>query len=164
MPIVASDLKYRLSGGSSNANPLLSIGGPKSSTDAASTIFDDVTSAEAATGESEYRCIYVHNNHGALAALDTKIWIHANTPSAYTNISMGAGAAAINAAEGAVADENTAPAGVTFSTPTDLASGISLGTIPAGQHKAVWLRRTVSEGAEVTADGFTIRVGCDTLP
>src|SRR4051812_35557073 len=99
MAIVASDLKFRLSGGSSNTDPNASIGGVKSSTDAASTIFDDVSSAEAAAGENEYRCIYVHNNHGSLTALAAKIWIQSNTPSADTTVALALGNAAMNATE-----------------------------------------------------------------
>lgn len=164
MAIVTTDIKYRLSGGSSNTDPNASIGGAKSSTEAASSIFDDVSSGEAAAGDTEYRCVYVHNNHGSLTMLGAKVWIQSNTPSADTTVALGAGASAINGTETAVADENTAPGSVTFSTPTDLAGGIALGDIPPGQHKAVWVRRTVSAAAAVAADGFTLRVGCDTLP
>jgi len=47
MPIITTDIKYKLSGGAANSDPLLSIGGAKSSVDSSSAIFDDVSSAEA---------------------------------------------------------------------------------------------------------------------
>lgn len=163
MPIVSSDIKYRLSGGASNADPLLSIGGAKSSFDA-SNYFDDVTSAEAVAGDVEYRCIYVHNNHGTLTMLGTKIWIQTQTPSADTDVAIGLGAAAVNATETAVANEGTAPAGVTFSQPSTFAGGLTIGDIPPGQHKAVWVRRTINAAAAAASDNFTLRTQCDTNP
>ncbi len=52
MPIIATDIIYRLSGGASNTDPALSIGGIKSSTAAGATLYDDVSSAEASAGDT----------------------------------------------------------------------------------------------------------------
>lgn len=164
MPIVASDIKYRLSGGASNTDGNASLGGAKSSTEAPAGYFDNVSSAEAAAGDAEYRLIYVHNNHGSLAMLGAKIWIASQTPSAETTVDIGLGTSAVNGTEQTVANESTAPSGVSFSAPADFASGLALGDIPAGQHKAVWVRRTVTAGAAAANDGFTLRVQSDTLP
>lgn len=165
MAIASADIKYRLSGGGSNADPAASIGGAKSSTDMASTIFDDVSSAEALAGDIEYRCVYVHNDHGTLSYTSPKIWIEVQTPSASTDVAIAVGASAVNATETAVANEGTAPGGgVTFSAPANFAGGLALGDIPAGQHRAIWIRRTVNAAAAVASDGFTLRVQGDTLP
>lgn len=164
MAIVASDIKYRYSGGASNSDPLLSIGGAKSSVDVGAGLFDDVSSSEAAAGDVEYRCIYVHNAHATLPLTNARIWIQTQTPSADTSVALALGNAAVNATETAVANENTAPSGPSFSTPTDYASGIAIGDIPAGQHRAVWVRRTASAGAAVYADSFKLRVQGDTAP
>lgn len=164
MAIVSSDIKYRLSGGASNTNPAASLGGVKSSTDA-SNYFDDVSSAEASAGDTEYRCVYVHNNHGTLTLIGAKIWIQANTPSSDTSVDIGLGSSAVNGTEQTVADEQTAPTGgVTFSAPTSYAGGLSIGDIPAGQHKAVWVRRTINSAAAAYSDSFTLRVQGDTNP
>lgn len=164
MAIVAADIDYRLSGGGSNTDPAASIGGAKSSTDIGANIFDDVSSAEAAAGDIEYRCIYIHNNHGSLSYTTPKVWIQANTPSADTTVEIALGNAAVNATETAVANENTAPVGPTFSSPANYAAGIALPDLPAGQHQAIWVKRTVTAGAAVASDGFTLRVQGDTLP
>jgi len=163
MPIVSSDIKYRLSGGASNADPLLSIGGAKSSVDA-SNYFDDVSSAEALAGDVEYRCIYIHNNHGTLTMLGAKVWIQTQTPSADTDVAIGLGTSAIGGTETAVADESTAPAGVTFSQPSSFAGGLTVGDIPPGQGKALWVRRTINSAAAAASDNFTLRTQCDTNP
>lgn len=164
MAIVSTDIVYRLSGGSGNSDQNASLGGAKSSSSASASIFDDVSSAEASSGDTEYRCVYIHNNHGTLTYLGSKVWIQTNTPSADTDVAIGLGTSAVNGTEQTVADENTAPSGVTFSAPTSFAGGLSIGDIPAGQHKAVWIRRTINAGAAVASDSFTLRVQGDTNP
>lgn len=166
MPIINTDIKYKLSGGAGNTDPAASLGGARSSTDAGAGIFDNVTSAEAAAGDIEYRCVYVNNTHGSLALLAPKVWIQANTPSADTTVEIGIGTTAIGTGnEQTVADEQTAPSGVTFTAPTNEAGGISLGgDVPAGHHKSVWIRRTVTTAAAAANDSFTLRVKGDSLP
>ena len=164
MPILTTDIKYKLSGGAANADPLLSIGGAKSSVDSSATIFDDVTSDEAASGDVEYRCVYIENTHATLSYQTAKVWIQAQTTSGDTDVAIGLAAAGLNATETAVANENTAPAAVTFSAPSTFGAGLSLGTIPAGQHYGVWIRRTINAGAASAADSFTLRVQGDSNP
>jgi len=164
MPILTTDIVYRLSGGAANADPLLSLGGAKSANAASTNIYDDVSSAEATAGDIEYRCVYIHNGHATLSYLGSKIWVQTNTPSADTTVAIGLGTSGLNATEQTVANENTAPVGVTFSSPVDFAGGLLMGDIPAGQHYAVWIRRTVNAAAAAVADSFTLRVQGDTNP
>lgn len=156
MAIASTDIVFRLSGGAANATPLASIGGAKSSV-AAGAIFDDVSSAESSAGDIEYRCVYVHNAHATLALTAPVAWIAANTPSPGTTVDVGVGTSAVNATEQTVANENTAPTGVTFSAAATQGAGVALGDIPAGQSRAVWIRRTVTAGAAAYADSFTVR-------
>lgn len=165
MPITTSDIQYRLSGGSANSNPLLSLGGAKSSVESGANLFDDVPSAEASAGKIEYRCIYIHNAHPTESYLDpVKVWIAANTPSTSTTLEIGVGTSGLNGTEQTVANESTAPVGVTFSAPSSFASGIALMTIPAGQHISIWIRRTVTAGAAAFADSATLSVQGDVNP
>lgn len=165
MPIISTDIKYRLSGGASNSDPLLSIGGIASTTtDAPAGIFDDVTSGEAASGDTEYRCVYIKNTHGTLTALGTKIWIQTNTPSADTAVELALGSSAVNGSETAVANENTAPSGPTFSAPANEGAALTIGDLAPGAHKAVWIKRIVNAAAAAANDSFTLRVKCDTNP
>ena len=164
MPIVSTDIKYRLSGGGSNADPTASIGGAMSSVEADASIFDNVSSGEAAAGDVEYRCIYVLNSHGSLTLQGGKVWVQANTPSADTGVEIGLAAAGFNSTETAVANENTAPAGVTFSAPTNEAGGLTLGDMTSGGRYGLWIKRTVTAGAAAANDSFTLRVKGDTNP
>jgi hypothetical protein len=163
MPIASTDIQYRLSGGASNAVPAVSLGGAKSSVAAAATIFDSVSGAESAAGDVEYRCVYVHNAHGSLSLDNAVAWVQSDTPGALTVIAVGVGSSAMNGTEQVVADENSPPSSITFLSAVNKAGGTALGSIPAGQSRALWLRRTVSAGATVTAsDPFTIRVEGET--
>ena len=164
MPILTTDIAYRLSGGATNANPLLSIGGVKSSVVSGSSIFDDVSSADAVAGNTAYRLVYVQNAHSSLDYQSAAVWVQTQTPSADTDVAIGLAVAGLNGTEAAVANKNTAPPGVSFSAPSTFASGLSLGTIPAGQHYGVWIRRTVTAGAALASDNFTLRVQGDTNP
>ena len=106
----------------------------------------------------------MHNNHGTLTLQAPKIFFQANTPSATTTAALGLGTSVQGGTEQTVANEGAAPTGVTFSEPADFATGIALGDIPAGGHRAVWIRRTITAGTAAANDGFTLRVTGDTNP
>jgi len=162
MAIQSTDIQYRLSGGASNTSAAASLGGAKSSAAVPAAIFDDVSSAEAAAGDTEYRCVYVHNGHASLPLIGAALFILVNTPSTSTTVDVGVGTSAVNGTEQSVADESTAPSSVTFSAAANQAAGIALGDIPAGQSRAVWVRRTISAGAAAYNDTFSLRVAGDT--
>jgi hypothetical protein len=164
MPLSSSDIQVRLSGGSSNAAPIASIGGAKSSVSAGSNLFGAVPSGEASAGSTKYRCVYVHNGSGTFEARLLSVWIAANTPSASTTFEIGVGAAAVNGTETAVGAETTAPSGVTFSSPSTEGAALLLGTVPVGQHKALWIKRVVSPGASaIASDNATLTFKCNSL-
>ena len=165
MPLVANDFVVRLSGGASNSVGNDSLGGAKSSNAASTTVdqlFDGVGSAEASAGDTEYRCVYLHNANGSSSMLTAVVWIGANTPNTSTTLDIGVGTAAVNGTEQTVANESTAPTSVSFSAPSSQGAGLALGDIPAGQHKAIWLRRTVTAGAAAsTNDTWQLNFAAD---
>lgn len=169
MSIVASDIKYRLSGGAANATPDASLGGAKSSVaitdNTDNNLFDDVSGNEHTAGDVEYRCLYIHNGHGSLTLTSAVVWIQSDTSGADSDISIAVGTAAVGAMEQTIADESTGPSGVSWSdAATARSSGLALGDIPAGSHKAVWIRRTISAGSTPqSADTAQIQAGGDTL-
>jgi hypothetical protein len=168
MPIATTDLLIRLSGGSSNSDPNVSLGGVMSTTTAVTdntthNLFDQVDGTESNAGDTEYRGVYLLNNHGSLTAQNTKVYISSNTASADTTIDIALAGEGLNATMETVANENTAPVGETFSAPTTYAGGLNMGNIPAGQRFGLWIRRTVTAGAAaVNDDAVTIKYDCDT--
>lgn len=163
MAILTTDIVFRLSGGASNAVPLSSLGGVRSSVAASATIFDNVDGEESTAGDVEYRCVYVRNLHGSLTLNNAVAWVQSETPQALTSIAVGLGSSVMDGTEQTVASESAAPTAVTFLAAINKAGGIALGNIPPGQSRAIWLRRTVAAGATVSAsDPFTIRAEGET--
>lgn len=177
MPIVAGDIVLRYSvktgsAGDSTAGTMAGSLGKYVSTTAVATgangLFDDISGAENAASEAEYRCIFVLNNHATLTLQNAVVYLSAevaggaNVAIATDNIAASAkGSASAQAAE--VANEDTAPSGVSaFSSPTTAGAGLSLGSLAPGQVKAVWVRRTATNSAAVDNDGVTIAVTGDT--
>ena len=156
-----------MSGGSANSNVNASLGGAKSSVvlvdNTIDNLFADSLGPETLAGSIKYRALYYHNAHATLTALNAKLYVTANTPSTDDTIDIAVGTAVINATEqGPVTDENTAPSGVSWSAPSTYATGLALGDIPAGQHKAFWLRRTLTgPGSAYDNDTLTFEVGVD---
>lgn len=151
MPISLTELQIRLSGGASNADEHLSFGGAMSSVQAATgtidTLFDDITSAEAVAGQTDYRCFYAYN---ANATIDfTSAIIYMNTlPGGDGVMSIGLDPGGVNTTPTAPADRYTAPSGVTFSsTVTSSGAALSMGTLPALGRYAFWLRRVQAANA-----------------
>lgn len=180
MAIASSDLLYKFSvktgaaGNSTAGTAAGSLGKYISTTqitDATlNNLFDDVTGDEnAASTTVDYRCIFIHNNHGSLAWQTPVVWISAETANgvdaaiATDNTAASAiGSASAQAAE--IATETTTPSGVSaFSSPTTKASGLSLGaSIAAGSCKAIWIRRTSANRAALDNDSVTVRCEGDT--
>lgn len=166
MPVAEADIKYYLSGGASNSDGHASLGGVKSSNEASLTLeelFDRIQPSEASAGDTEYRCLYIQNDHGTDTANAVTPFISSNTPSADTTIDIGLGTSAIDGTEQTVADEDTGPVGVTFGSPGTRPAGTSLGNLGPGQSMALWLRRTVTGSASTFVDDqVTLGIGFDT--
>ena len=167
MPIVAGDIDFYLSGGAANSDPNAALGGARSPTNQVSgttnSFFDIVNSTEASAGDTEYRCFYVVNAHGSLTLQNAKIWISGDTTNAENAIAIALAGEGVNGTAETVANESTAPVGESFTTPTSEGGALSIGNIPAGQHQAVWVRRTVNAASSAASgQGVTFTVKGDT--
>ncbi len=179
MAITAADIKFKLSiktGSAGNSlpqtDPDASLGKYISTTEITDAtldnLFDDVTGDENAASDIEYRCFFVHNTHATLTWTDVMVWISAEV-SGGANAAIGIddkAASAIGASDAQaeeVADEETAPGGgVSFSSPTSKATGLSLGDLAPGYCRAIWVRRTAANSAALNNDGVTISCEGDT--
>lgn len=133
----------------------------------ANDLFDDITGAENAASTVDYRCLFIHNSNASNPLENAVVYLSAETGGGAA-IAVGADPTAASAIGSAsaqavtVANETTAPAGVTFSSPTSAATGVALGTIPAGQCKAFWVRRTAANTSALSNDGVTLAITGDT--
>lgn len=130
-------------------------------------LFDQISGDENAASESEYRCIFVHNNHGSLTWENVVVWLSAEVGgganAAISIDTTGVTAKGSGSAQAkTIADENTAPATQTFSSPTTKGAGLAIGNIPAGSVAAIWVRRSATNSVAVNNDGVTIRCEGDT--
>ena len=178
MPIQSTDLLFKYSvttGAAGNstaqANPNASLGKYISTTQwtggTLNDLFDDITGDENANSQVDYRCIFIHNNHGSLTLLSPVLWI-ASEVSGGANTALGVDTTAASSIGSSsaqaltIANTLTAPSGVSFSSPTSKSTGLALGDIPAGQCKAFWFRRTATNSSALNNDGVTIQIEGDT--
>lgn len=147
---MAAEVDYLLSGGATNTNPQASIGGVKSSTAVVSTndqnLFANVGTSEAAAGSDKYRCIYI--SPPTKGYTEMGIWINTPTPSNSSKIYLAVAAEGKNGTAPAIADEDTAPANVVFSRPVADYQKLPLPNLSAGDHIAVWIKRTITAQAQ----------------
>ena len=125
-------------------------------------LFRAMLGDENAASQALYRCVFFRNA-SSQTAYAVRVYFSAVVAGGAdfaigldTTAASDAGSASAQALS--VADEFTAPAGVSFSAPTDLAGALSLGDIPAGQVRAVWVRMTGTNSAAKDADGATITI------
>lgn len=157
---MAATLAFQLTGGASNADPALALGGVHSSVALSGTamnnLFDDVSPAEATAGDTEYRAIDITNT-GDAAGTVVKIFMDPETSSPSTQLDMGIEASPLGSTL-SIANESTAPAGVTFAH-YNTGSKLALPDIAAAAYCRVWVRRVVSAAAPNTSnDSGTLKV------
>lgn len=166
MSIVAGDIKFYLSGGASNTNPNLSLGGTISTTqivdNTLDNLFPDVTGDEHSAGYTSYRAFYIENTNATTTGYNVKIWIDTNTSGTDETINIG-----IEASSGSpkqtIVNETTAPTGISFSTAAGQANSLSLGTMAPGVVYMIWVERIVSAGTNPYAnDSAVIKTYFDT--
>lgn len=131
-------------------------------------LFDTFSGAETAAGGVFYACVYIKNDHGSLTAQNVIAAISSETEHDGVNASLALGSSAVNGSEPTIANENSAPAGVSFTSDTDTTTtgaatadaSIDLGDIPFGEHQAVWLRLTLDAGTAAKT-GYAINTAID---
>jgi hypothetical protein len=158
MPIVASDIKMYKStnnlGGAITGNVVTSA--------LLEDVFANITGDEATAGVTKYACLFVKNTHGTLTLTTVKEWILTNTPSADTDVKIGIAPEAKNTASEVIANENTAPTGVTFASHATEGAAITIPDLAPADYQAFWVELIVNAAAAATAlDNFIIKVKGD---
>lgn len=167
MPVVTGDLELRLSipgGGPGDSDPQPdpddSLGEFMSTTvlvdNVANNLMRDMTGAEGQAGVTLYRCLFVVNTNVADTWGSVALWV-SSQESGGAEVAIGldpAGAVAMDSASdqaATIADEETAPTGVTFSTPTTQETGLALGDIGPEECYAFWFRWTLAADSPAKA-------------
>jgi len=131
-------------------------------TDIFESLFDSVGSGEASAGDTEYRAVMVKND-SASAMNALLVWIDANTPFADDSVEI-AIEAPVSGAIQTIANESTAPTGLTFSPAASEASALSIGSLASGAAYGVWIKRTVNPTTQrYPNNSFSITFKADTV-
>lgn len=180
MPIISTDILIKLSTTSGSAGNTLaqaavdqSLGKYISTTQVVTAtlnnLFSDVTGAQNAASQVDYRCIFIHNNHGTITLQNAGIYISSQvaggTTLAIATDNIAASAIGSSSAQAfTAASTTTSPGGAAsaFSAPSSQGTGLSLGNIAPGFCKAVWVQRTAANTIAVNSDGGTLVVFGDT--
>ncbi|RKR92780.1 hypothetical protein BDK92_7260 [Micromonospora pisi] len=178
MAIVAADILFHLSAPGASAGYVAagtvgaSLGRYVATTQmvaGANTLLLNVTAAQNVASTIDYACVFVRNTHATLTLNAAGVYISAQVGGG-TTCAIGVdptpvspvGQAGTPQALG-IANATTAPPGVVFSVPTSTGTALSIGDIAPGRVRAVWVRRTCTNSAAVTADGLTLAVTGTTL-
>lgn len=160
MAVQASDIKVRLSvtsGAAGNSvaqgSPVASLGKYMATTDLVDNVlqnlFASISAAEGVSGVTKYLCLFLYNSHATQTWQNAVVWL-ASQLAGGSDIAIGldpAGAQTYNQAgaqAAQIASITTAPAGVTFSQPTDQASALAIGNLAAGKCIGLWIRQTTA--------------------
>lgn len=166
-------LEFRLSiaGGPGNANsqadPNASLGGFVSVTKPSEPVivhnlFPSISQFDSTQGSTKYRVLFVVNTSDTPVG-PLRLYVSSQIPGgaalAFGLDPMGSQAIGSAGSQSAtIANENTAPAGVTFSAPTTPPTGLLVGTLQPNTALAIHVRRTLPAGTgEVRNDGATVR-------
>jgi len=144
---MAAQMVLKYTGGASNADPDLSLGGTGSSVSVITSptlnnLFDNVLPTDTLSGEYiDYRAIDLYN-YGANGALHVQFFM-ADTPNDESLIECGFDSVGTQE----IASDTTAPIGITF-LPHSYLDKLDLPNLAAGERHRLWIRRTVDQGAE----------------
>lgn len=166
MSIAPSDIAKMLSttsGSAGNttaqANPNLALGKWLSTTaivdNTNDNAYDDLSASDNVNLVVDYRGFFLLNNHATLTATGGKLWLPTPSNGAVLALSVDTTGAVAKGSGTAqmkqIANETTAPASQTFSTPTTQGAGITVPDLAPGQCVGVWLKRTGANGSPLAA-------------
>ena len=178
MAILDTDLKYHYTGAASHeaaqTDPDASLGNYRASSEITTgidnNVFDDVSGAEAGAGDTEYRGIGFHNDHGSLPLTACVTWIEVDTGNVDDDISFKLEAPSVDEVTGAVqtiGDESTEPTGGTWSDATSKVTGedcpLTSAEVGVDEWFCIWLRRVIAVSTDAkAAETVTMRTEGDT--
>jgi len=192
MAITSVQLEKSLTGatsdGGAQASADASLGNYRSSTSLTAgdnNLFDDVSGAEAAAGDTDYRCFVFQNTNGSLALTTAKVYISVDDSNADTTYSLcleRPTGGLTNGHAQTISDEGTAPdiSNTTYHTSgswtestscADYANGLAVGPLDStgtadlehGELIFVWIKRVIGASASAaSAVAFTVKLEGDT--
>jgi hypothetical protein len=154
-----------LSGGTSNTDPNLSLGGNISNTEITANnihnLFRRITETEAGSGVTLYRLVYFKNANATDTMRTPVAYLVRDTLSVDDLALYSPAQADKNTSESAIANEFTAPVGsrINFTAAATRSTGMLMVDLAPGEYIGIWLRITVNPGASIFPDNsFIFRI------
>ena len=155
MKIVSTDLEFYQTTGYLGG-PITSLVAPNGITNA---VLDRVDADDAKAGGTDYACIYIKNNNPSTTFQEVSVLIKSNTPSIDTNLIFALGTSAVFGTEQVIQDKLTPPVIGAGGWVSAVGIAQSIGDMPPGSWKAIWLRRDVDSLAEAyKGDGAVLTI------
>lgn len=109
---------------------------------------DNFDAAETAAGANKYLALMLYNRAESGAITNVKVWVDATLDAAVAVD----GEAAVSSAIQSIANEDTAPSGRTFVSPSSSGTALTVtASLAAGAFHGLWRRRSVTAGASANA-------------
>lgn len=155
--------------GTTNSNPAQALGGEMATNAEAiittsnttiNNLFDNITKAENFAGTTDYRCVFIHNNTAVAGEIFANGVVYiSGSPLATFQVGVGAK----NLAAVTIANELTAPSGITFTSPTLASPRVLLASnniLNPGDYISIWLKRTANNinGSGTVTDSLPLVV------
>lgn len=151
-PTKATDLKLYLSGGSTNENPILSLGGNISTKEflgaTAHEILDLVSLSEMQQGMTDYHMLYLKNTNALYSFNNIRMFVLQNTINPYDSILLGWAAGGKNYTEYPILTDTVVPPNVIFSAADTSTTGLGLPALGPNEKIGVWIKRILNQGSE----------------
>lgn len=115
----------------------------------------NITTDETTSGIDKYRCIFLKNESEETLS-GCKLWVYDSTSTAIAIETPSSGQVQ------SIADETTAPIGLSFSSPEDYGSGVTLSNIAAGGMMGIWIRTSFPPLYDTPDPSKKIEIYCGT--
>jgi hypothetical protein len=127
-------------------------------------LFPNSTGTENVAEADDYQLVFVLNAHTEITLEAPVVWLSNETDDGAT-LSFAADntpprpLGSTEAQADSIPNKDTAPAGITsWVTPSTAATGLTLGDLPPGYVKGIWIRRHATNSSLLTEDGGVLAV------
>lgn len=141
--ILADELKLYLSGGSSNSDLNLSIGGARSSVEVLENLFNSVLNSHIVNDYEDYRCIYFYNSSSTESIINLRILTALDETGDDSDLFLSVAKEGKNIQVDSLPTSSTSPNGQVFMPCVNDSTALSLGDLEPNEFIGVWLKRTV---------------------
>jgi len=141
--ILADELKLYLSGGISNIDSNLSLGGQMSTTEITQNLFNSVINTDITNFYEDYRCIYFYNSSNTESIINLRVLTAVDDSGDDSDLFLSVAHEGINTIAQAISSATAAPLNQTFLPCLNDSTALALGDLGPNEFLGVWFKRTV---------------------